>query len=94
MAREGADLIEYQDGTRVNVFFWDGPGYSVQFVQARVVNEKIIAGKHWVKVEFEYEREDSKLWIPRWRVLRRDIATTLRRDDDGGSPGVGAGDVS
>jgi hypothetical protein len=66
----------YKYGTRVNVFFWDGPD-GPQFVQARVVNEKMEGEKHWVKVEFEYEKQDSKLWIPGWRVQRREIPNSL-----------------
>lgn len=74
-------MREFRDGTRVDVFFWNGPGYMVQFVQARVVNEKMEGDKHWIKVEFEYEKEDSKLWVPRWRVRKRQFKHSLSPSD-------------
>lgn len=86
MTRSGDSLIEFQDGTLVDVLYWTGPGYRVQWVTHRVVNEKREAGKHWVKVEVGYEQigpdenGENKFWIPRWRICVRELPHTLKPD--------------
>lgn len=81
MTRTGDALIEFQDGTSVDVLFWFGPGYMVQWVNFRVVNEKREDDTHWVKVEHTADTDDAKFWVPRWRIRKPEMAHSLTRQE-------------
>lgn len=72
MTRTGDALIEFQDGEPIQVLYWPGPGFRVQWVNHRVCNEKIENGTHWVKCELLHEHGDvddgNKFWVERQRV--------------------------
>lgn len=69
---EHGPLIEFQDGTLVEVMHWPGPSYRVQWVRYRVCNEKRDEdGTHWIKCEVGSETEgpdergENKFWVRR-----------------------------
>jgi hypothetical protein len=77
---------EFRNGEAVDIYYWNGPGYRIQWVRHRVCNEKWEDGKHWIKVEVGYEVEgpdennENKFWVPRWRVTKPEMRHSLRAD--------------